>query len=148
MVLSATSKTRSGGFEGLGFAVAINSARELVIDQRSYWPGLTAVILPERLASAINVPQTTGMLVQQIALDSPAANMGLHAGDIPISIDGNTVLLGGDVILAVNDVRVESADSVRRIRDVLRSFKPGERLRLEIWREGARRFVESTPIAG
>ena len=139
--------SRSGGFEGLGFAVAINTARELVIDQRSYWPGLTAVILPERLASAINVPQRTGLLIQQVALESPAAQMGLRAGDIPVDIDGSTILLGGDVILAVNDVRVTEIDSIRAIRDLLRNLEPGERMRLEILRDGARTSVESTPVA-
>ncbi len=137
--------SRSGGFEGLGFAVSINTAKALVIEQRSFWSGVRGLLLTPPLARALNVPQTTGLLVQQVARASPAARLGLRTGHIPISIDGQNVILGGDVILMVNDVRIDSPESIRDIRNALRSFEVGQPLLVEILRAGRKEHLEMTP---
>lgn len=137
--------SRSGGFEGLGFAISINTAKALVIEQRSFWSGVQGLLLPPPFAQALNVPQSTGMLVQQVAGASPAARLGLQAGRIPINLDGQTVVLGGDIILMVNDIRIDSRDAIRRIRTSLRSFKPGDRMVVEILRAGHRERLETIP---
>ena len=137
--------SRSGGFEGLGFAISINTAKALVIEQRSFWSGVQGLLLPTPLARALNVPQSTGMLVQQVADNSPAARLGLQAGRIPTNIAGQTVILGGDIVLMVNGIRINSPDAIRRIRTSLRSFKPGDRMVVEILRAGHRKQLELTP---
>ncbi len=137
--------SRSGGFEGLGFAISINTAKALVIEQRSFWSGIQGLLLPPPLAQALNVPQSTGMLVQQVAGASPAARLGLQAGRIPINLDGQLVILGGDIILMVNDIRIDSPDAIREIRTSLRSFKAGDRMVVEILRAGHRERLETTP---
>ncbi|MEE8263618.1 MAG: trypsin-like peptidase domain-containing protein [Gammaproteobacteria bacterium] len=137
--------SRSGGFEGLGFAISINTAKALVIEQRSFWSGVQGLLLPPPFAQALNVPQSTGLLVQQVAGASPAARLGLQVGRIPINLDGQTVILGGDIILMVNDIRIDSPDAIREIRTSLRSFKPGDRMVVEILRAGHRERLETTP---
>ena len=137
--------SRSGGFEGLGFAISINTAKALVIEQRSFWSGVQGLLLPPPFAQALNVPQSTGLLVQQVARASPAARLGLQVGRIPINLDGQTVILGGDIILMVNDIRIDSPDAIREIRTSLRSFKPGDRMVVEILRAGHRKRLETTP---
>ena len=134
-------RSRSGGSEGLGFAVAINSARELVIDQRSFWSGFLGVLLPPKLARALNVPQTSGMLIQQIAEDSPAKVMGLRESDIFIEVDGRPLMVGGDIILAANGIRLDSPDAVLKVRDAIRAMPSGERLTIEILRQGQRQTI-------
>ncbi len=139
--------SRSGGFEGLGFAISINTAKALLIEQRSFWSGVQGLLLPPPLARALNVPQSTGMLVQQVAGASPAARLGLQAGRIPINLEGQgqTVILGGDIVLMVNDIRINSPEAISRIRTSLRSFKPGDRMVVEILRAGQREQLELTP---
>lgn len=138
-------RSRSGGSEGLGFAVAINSARELVIDNRSFWSGFLGVLLPPKLARALNVPQMSGMLIQQIAADSPAQVMGLRESDILIEVDGKPLMIGGDIILAANGVRLVSPEAVLQVRNAIRALPAGERLTIEILRQGQRRTIEFVP---
>ena len=80
-----------------------------------------------------------------MARASPAARLGLRTGHIPISIDGQNVILGGDVILMVNDVRIDSPESIRDIRNALRSFEVGQPLLVEILRAGRKEHLEMTP---
>jgi S1-C subfamily serine protease len=138
-------RSRSGGSEGLGFAVTINSARELVIDNRSFWSGFLGVLLPPNLARALNVPQTSGMLVQQIAEDSPAQVMGLRESDILIEVDGRPLMVGGDIILAANGIHLVSPEAVLQVRDAIRALPGGEALTIEILRQGKRETIEFVP---
>lgn len=138
-------RSRSGGSEGLGFAVSINSARELVIDHRSFWPGFLGVLLPPNLARALNVPQTSGMLVQQIADESPAQAMGLRESDILIEVDGRPLMVGGDIILAANGIRLVSPETVLQARHAIRALPKSDRLTIEILRQGQRETIEFVP---
>jgi len=52
----------SGGSEGLGFAVSINTAKELLLNQGSVWTGLEAYLVSGPLAKALNVPREAGLL--------------------------------------------------------------------------------------
>lgn len=90
----------SGGHEGLGFAVAANTARKLLLKQRSLLAGLEGLLLDAGLSAALNVPQPMGLLVQRVAAGSPAAALGLNPGSLEADIDGEQMVLGGDVILA------------------------------------------------
>lgn len=139
-------RSRSGFSEGLGFAVTINSARELVIENHSFWPGFLGVLLPPNLARALNVPQTTGMLVQQIAEESPAQAMGLRESDIIIEVDGRPLAVGGDIILAANGVRLVAPGAVLQARDTIRALPSGEQLTIEILRQGQRKTIEFVPV--
>jgi len=84
--------TRSGGFEGLGFVVASNTARRLPLDRPSFWTGLQGYPVHGPLARALNVPQPVGLLVQRVAEGSPAAQMGLRGGTIKATIDGRIMI--------------------------------------------------------
>jgi S1-C subfamily serine protease len=140
--------SRSGGSEGLGFAVAINSVREFVIDHRSFWPGFVGVLLPPRLARALNVPQASGMLIQQVAEESPAQIMGLRESEILIEVDGRPLRIGGDIVLAANGIRIVSPEAVLQIRDAIRHLPSDGKLTIEIWRQGRRETIEFVPAQG
>jgi S1-C subfamily serine protease len=127
--------SRSGGFEGLGFVVAINTARRLLLEERSIWSGLTGVLLTGNLAKALNVPQAEGVLVQQVAVSSPAAQMGLRPGTIPATVDGRNLLLGGDVILAVLGVPI-GQESYEKRRERVRQVPPGSPVTVTVLRDG------------
>ena len=97
-------ETKSGGSEGLGFLVTSNSARKLMLEGKHIWSGITSVPITPRLATAIGYPFNYGVLVQKVSLDSPAAKAGINGGVIPAIIDDKKILLGGDVIMMIEEI--------------------------------------------
>jgi S1-C subfamily serine protease len=129
--------SQSGGFEGLGFAISINTARALLLEQRSFWTGLEVYVVSGVLAKALNVPQEAGLLVQRVADDSPGYHLGLRAGDIPVRIGREELLIGGDILLEVQGIPI-STDPAKmcQIRDTMTGLIPGDRIDVKVLREG------------
>ena len=98
--------SQSGGSEGLGFAISINTAKELLLNQNSMWTGLEAYLVSGALARALNVPQEAGLLIQRVANDSPGEKLGLKPGKIPVKIAGERILIGGDIVLEVQGIPI------------------------------------------
>jgi S1-C subfamily serine protease len=125
----------TGGWEGLGFVVTSNVARQLVLEQRTMWTGMEGFLLQGKLAKAFNLPQSHGILVQRVAPDSPASRIGLKAGVVRASIDEREIILGGDIILKVLGMEVKP-ENQKRIRSMLASLVPGERVTVTVLRGG------------
>jgi S1-C subfamily serine protease len=98
--------SQSGGSEGLGFAISINTAKELLLNQNSMWTGLEAYLVSGALARALNVPQEAGLLIQRVAIDSPGEKLGLRPGKIPVKVAGERILIGGDIVLEVQGIPI------------------------------------------
>jgi len=128
--------SHGGGFEGLGFVITSNMARELLLDQRSMWSGLQGYLLRDDLAKLFNIPQEAGLLVQHVAKNSPAWNLGLRGGNIRAVIGDVELVLGGDVILETQGLSVGDPKTDIEIRARLRALEPGEPLRLKVLRNG------------
>jgi S1-C subfamily serine protease len=128
--------SQSGGFEGLGFVVTSNTARRLLMEQRSVWSGISGYRLEGELAQALNVPRPAGVLVQQVAKWSPAAKLGLHGGSMRAEIANESLILGGDVILAIQGIALDSPDAYEAIRHVMSKLRRGDSIRFTILREG------------
>jgi S1-C subfamily serine protease len=127
--------SKSGGFEGLGFAVTSNTARRLLFEQPSFWFGFDGIVLQDELATAFNLPQPIGFLVQQVAENSPAARLGLLPGGVKSRIGMNEMLLGGDIILEVVGVQV-TEDCLQKIQERLNQLKPGDIITVKVLRAG------------
>src|SRR5439155_12239637 len=88
--------SKSGGSEGLGFVVTINTAKKLLLEQRSFWSGLEGRLLSNELADVLNLPpKTLGYLVKTVARGSPGEVIGLRGGSKVAVIDGETLVVGG-----------------------------------------------------
>jgi serine protease Do len=134
----------SGGFEGLGFAVTSNTVHRVLITNRAVWTGMTGVLLSGDLARALQLPQDAGYLIQQVARYSPAEAAGLQPGRIPAVIDGQSLLLGGDIILAVDSIQVDETQATgRTILKYLAQRPAGTTVKLRILRDGAPQNVVS-----
>jgi S1-C subfamily serine protease len=138
--------TQSGSYEGLGFAMTSNLARELLVQHRSVWSGFEGYTLTGELAAAFNLPQAAGVLVQRVAKGSPASRMGLRAGSVKAEIEGEPIVLGGDVILEVEGIRVSDPDATKRIQAIVSDLSPGSEIRLTVLRQGQRVELVTTPI--
>jgi S1-C subfamily serine protease len=130
--------SKSGGFEGLGFVVTSNMARTLLLERRSFWSGVQGFVLRDHLAKIFNVPQSTGVLVQRVAAGSPAERTGLRPGTRKATIDGQTFVVGGDIILSIGSVQVGEPGSRERILALRRSLVPGSTLTIVVLRDGQR----------
>jgi serine protease Do len=139
--------SRSGGSEGLGFAVTSKAARQVLLEQKTFWFGLDGILIEGDVAKALNLPQGAGIVVQHVSEGSPAWRQGVRAGTLRTSVDGEDMLLGGDVLLEINGIPVtEAAGTVDQIYASLSQLKAGERLRSKVLRAG--QVIElSTSIA-
>lgn len=130
--------TVSGGSEGLGFVVTSNMARRLLLEERSVWHGLDGYLLSGELAHALNLP-TAGLLVQRVAHGSPAERLGLRGGRYGIAIGDEQLLIGGDVIIAVEGIALAEPDAYERVRRRLSELHAsGGVMHLSVMRNGAR----------
>jgi S1-C subfamily serine protease len=105
--------------EGLGFAIPSDTILREITDlattgsynQHSYL-GLGGVDMTYDIASAMNTNVTYGVLIEQVTTGGPAANTGLKAGTTQASVDGSSLTLGGDIIVAINGNRVRTSDDL------------------------------------
>src|SRR6266404_4203548 len=129
--------SRSGGSEGLGFAVTSKAASQVLLEKKNFWFGLDGILIEGDVAKALNLPQAAGILVQHISEGSPAWRQGLRAGTLRTSVDGEDMLLGGDLLLEINGMPVTAAaGAVDQIYASLNQLKTGDRLWSKVLRAG------------
>ncbi|HEY8466624.1 MAG TPA: trypsin-like peptidase domain-containing protein [Solirubrobacterales bacterium] len=133
-----------GGNVGIGFAIPINTAREVAEDliedgevEHAYL-GITGAELTEEVADALNLDVDSGVLIQQVEEDSPADRAGLRGGEGVFEIDGQRIVVGGDVITEIDGEPVETMDDVIAAVD---ARDPGDQIRLTVVRDGEEREV-------
>jgi serine protease Do len=94
--------TASGGSQGLGFVVSINTAKQLLALEERVWIGFEGIFLDqETLSRLLNQDLEGGVLIQYVSINSPADQAGLTGGTIPVKIFGREILLGGDLIIQI-----------------------------------------------
>jgi len=128
--------TRSGGFEGIGFAATSEVAKELLLSRSSKYFGVEALLLPYELARILNVPQESGWLVQHVVKDSPAGVSGLKGGFRSVMIDEEEILLGGDIILQVDDIKITGEASISELRNYLDNVDATVKHKITVLRAG------------
>src|SRR6266850_4775804 len=74
--------SKSGGSEGLGFVVTINTAKTLLLERPSFWSGLDGRLISGPIAQILNLPQPTGYLVKSVARGSAGDAVGLIGGAV------------------------------------------------------------------
>jgi S1-C subfamily serine protease len=105
--------------EGLGFAIPSDTILREVTDlvtTGSYnhhpYLGITGTDMTYDIATAMKTTVTYGVLIQQVTSSGPAAQAGLKAGTTQAFVDGNTITLGGDIIIAINGNRIRNSDDL------------------------------------
>jgi len=90
--------TRSGGSIGLGFATPANLVRQVVAQARAGnarferpWLGLDLQEVDTGLAEALGLDWPHGLLVRQLAANSPFADAAVVAGDVLVALDGQAI---------------------------------------------------------
>jgi len=132
-----------GGNVGIGFAVPIDTAKEILPQlaekgrvERAYL-GITSLTIDGTL-EALNLPVKSGALVQTVAQGSPADRAGLRGGDISAQLGGGEIQLGGDIIESIDGKTVKTSDDVARL---IQGKKPGDGVRVGILRGGDKKTL-------
>ena len=136
------------GFEGVGFAVPIDSAKRS-LDQllktggvRYAYVGIKTEDLTPAIARKFGYAATRGALVDVVNSGTAAERAGLKAGTRETVYEGLVVKVGGDAIVAINGIPVTGAQDVVRI--VTTRLIPGETAHFTVVRGQARRTVDVT----
>jgi len=128
--------TRSGGFEGIGFAATSNVSRALLTERGSKFFGIESLVLSYEMARLLNVPQESGWLVQHVVRNSPAGQIGLKGGFRKVTFGEEEVLLGGDIILQVDDIRITGEESIMKVWAYLNSIESTVTHDIQVLRAG------------
>jgi serine protease Do len=89
------------------------------------WLGIEGSDVTPAIAQTLGLQEPMGFLIFSVEPTSPAEAAGLKGGDRVVTIDGRPVVLGGDVIIAVNDISTQDAQDIeaqllyKRIGDVV-----------------------------
>jgi S1-C subfamily serine protease len=144
--INAQIKSQSGGGEGVGFAIPIDTVRRSLRELRAKgrvdyaFLGVTTLLLYPQLAQKLDLPVRDGAVVSQVENGSPADDAGLKAGDEKVKFQGqDDVPKGGDVIVAVNGRKLSRTDD---LADVISVFPAGKEVSLEVVRGSDRRTVK------
>jgi 2-alkenal reductase len=143
--INAQIKSNSGGGEGVGFAIPVDAVRRSLRELRergrvSYgYLGVSSLVLWPQAARRLGLDVRDGAVVQRVEPNSPAEDAGLEAGDGEIEFQATPIPTGGDVIVAVDGRRLTRRDD---LADVISAKRAGERVNLELLRDGKRRTVE------
>ena len=140
--------SHSGGSEGLAFATAANTAKQLLLERKPFWSGIDGLVVMGDMAKALNLPQPAGVLVQRIGDGSIGSRLGINPGSVRATIRGMDILLGGDVILSVNNIAIvdprstqslgslTSDENYEKIYNSVAALRPGDPLVVTVFREG------------
>jgi len=126
---------------GIGFAIPVNIVKRVVpvlIQQGHYaepYLGISGTDLTSDLAQAMGLPGTTrGALVETVAAGGPADRAGVQASNQQVSVEGQTVPVGGDVIVGINGSAVRGIDEV--ISYLANNTQVGQTVTLTVLRKG------------
>jgi Do/DeqQ family serine protease len=116
--------SQSGGSQGIGFAIPVDLALEIMHEivkngkVRRGWLGVEGTEITAKAAMDSGNPNIRGVLIVGVFIDSPADKAGVEAGDIITAIDKKPVI------------------KVRNVLEIVASHRPGDRVILDILREG------------
>ncbi|RKX27020.1 MAG: DegQ family serine endoprotease [Candidatus Zixiibacteriota bacterium] len=124
--------TRSGGYQGIGFAVPSNMVQSimnsLIAEGRVIrgWLGVYIQPISDQMAAALDLEDTHGALVSEIADDSPARSADLKEGDVIVSVNGRTIASPGE------------------LQSAIASTSPGTDVEIEVIRDGKHKSIDIT----
>jgi serine protease DegS len=124
--------SKSGGSQGIGFAIPSSLARQVMQDLISHgrvirgWLGVEIQELTPRLAESFGVGERSGLIVAGIFRNGPAHQAGLQPGDILLQVEG------------------EPVSTSRATMNRIARFKPGQKIALGVLRDGHEMMVTAS----
>jgi S1-C subfamily serine protease len=142
-----TGGDQSQGNVGIGFAIPINTVKDVVAELIKHgkvehpFLGIEGKSLEPNIAHLFHLPVTSGVLVASVRPNSGAAKAGLRAATNQVTVAGESWPAGGDVIVKADGRPVPT---IERLIDVISAKKPGDRIDLEVVRGTTRIHLNVT----
>lgn len=135
----------SQGNIGIGFAVPINTVRDVVVQLKEKgrvdhpYLGIEARPIQPSIADLFRLPVREGLLVENVFPETGAAAAGLRGGTTRVVVAGESYMIGGDIIVKADGHELTTTE---RLRKLVSEKEPGDRLKLEVFRGQERETVE------
>jgi S1-C subfamily serine protease len=141
----ATGETGARGNIGIGFAVPIDTVRDVASQLigrgrvEHAFLGVGAQPVEPEIARAFNFPVGRGLMVVRVFEGSGADRAAIRAGTDEVVVAGETYRLGGDIIVKIDGKPVRTA---AELREAISAKKPGDEVSVEAFRgDDLRRFA-------
>ncbi|MDD3718368.1 MAG: trypsin-like peptidase domain-containing protein [Actinomycetota bacterium] len=115
--------SQSGGYDGLGFAIAIDNAKPIIeqlIETGSVvhpWLGISGSTLDPDTARSYDLPVESGAIVNRVVAGAPAEKAGLERGDIIVAMGGTPIDSMDRLVLEIRNRDVGDTVSISYFRD-------------------------------
>ena len=128
--------SNSQGFQGVGFAATSNIAKKLLCEEKSVWTGIDSYLITGSLAQILNLPQKSGLLITKVADFSLGNALKLKGGQYILNIEGEELIVGGDIILSIENIPLINEDNLFKSWLLIQKLKSGDSLKIKILRSG------------
>lgn len=115
--------SRSGGSNGIGFAIPANLVREFVKQARSGaeefqrpWAGMSGQPVDADLAASLGMDLPEGMVISELHPQSPFAEAGFEVGDVITEVDGQAVNSPSEMVFRMSVAGIDGISDVGRLR--------------------------------
>ena len=128
---------------GIGFAIPINTAKAVLADLLRYGRvkrpslGIVSFAIGPDLASQMGLAADSGVLIQQVLPGGAAEQAGLRGGNEQAYVGNTPIMLGGDLIVAIDGQQVTDPQDINEIMD---KHQAGDTVSVTIFR-GQRRMT-------
>jgi S1-C subfamily serine protease len=122
---------------GIGFAIPINTAKAALNDLMTLGRvrrpalGVRTIPISAELASELTLPADYGLLVIQVTPGGSAEQAGLRGGTEPAYLGNTRIMLGGDLIVAIDDQKIEDEQDLSQMMD---NHRAGDTVKVTIYR--------------
>ncbi|MGE5110358.1 MAG: S1C family serine protease [Acidobacteriaceae bacterium] len=126
-----------GQSAGIGFAIPVNAAKAVLNDLVTYGRvrrpslGVRALPIGPELADQLGLPADYGLLIMQVVPGGAADEAGLRGGNERAYLGNTPIIVGGDLIVAINGERVEDNQDLAH---VMNNLKTGDTVTVTVWR--------------
>jgi serine protease Do len=124
--------SRSGGYQGIGFAIPINMAKNIMDSLITKgkvvrgWLGVMIQPVTQEIAKSFGLEEATGTLIGDVLKDGPAEKAGFERGDVIISFDGQPI------------------DGPNTLRNIVAQTEVGKKVSVAVIRDGKEKTIEVT----
>lgn len=106
------------------------------------WLGILGMDLTPEIAQAMDLDEDQqGVLLEQVVSGSPAEEAGLRAGSESFDLDGQTIKIGGDVLVGTDSQSINGMDE---LKSFMAEAEPGQEVTLTLLRDGREVVVTVT----
>ena len=145
-VIGINTMIASNGAEqssGIGFAIPVNTAKAVLGDLTKYGRvrrpslGIVSLAISPDLADQMGLPAESGVLVQKVIQGGAADRAGLHGGNQQAYLGNMPIVLGGDMIVAIDGKEITDTSDIATLMD---KHQPGDAVNVTVYR-GRKKFT-------